>query len=84
MDDNLKLMVDNYISDESFDESSIYWNALAQQHINYIVNHGIENFKQTILLSPAAASFDQFDNFESRGNYFKKLVLKKFKLKFNV
>jgi len=43
-----------------------------------------ENFKKTILLSPAAASFDQFDNFESRGNYFKKLVLKKFKLKFNV
>tara|TARA_B100000029_G_scaffold114314_1_gene106815 strand:+ start:9065 stop:10372 length:1308 start_codon:yes stop_codon:yes gene_type:complete len=34
--------------------------------------------KKTILLSPAAASFDQFDNFENRGNYFKNLVIKKF------
>ena len=35
--------------------------------------------KKTILFSPAAASFDQFKNFESRGFYFKKLMLKKFK-----
>ena len=27
----------------------------------------------TILLSPSAASFDQFKNFENRGNQFKKL-----------
>ena len=32
----------------------------------------------TILLSPAAASFDQFENFEKRGNYFKNLILRKF------
>tara|TARA_Y100001970_G_C14219113_1_gene851517 strand:- start:167 stop:1471 length:1305 start_codon:yes stop_codon:yes gene_type:complete len=35
--------------------------------------------RKTILLSPAAASFDQFSNFENRGNYFKKLIIKKFK-----
>ena len=34
--------------------------------------------KKTILLSPAAASFDQFKNFESRGKYFKNLIKKKF------
>ena len=37
-----------------------------------------KNTKNTILLSPAAASYDQFNNFEDRGNYFKKLIKKKF------
>ena len=43
-----------------------------------------ENSKSTILLSPAAASFDQFNNFENRGNYFKNLIIKKFKQRLNV
>ena len=43
-----------------------------------------KNSKKTILLSPAAASFDQFNNFESRGVYFKNLILKKFKKRLNV
>ena len=38
-----------------------------------------KNIKNTILLSPAAASFDQFSNFEKRGIYFKNLITKKFK-----
>ena len=38
-----------------------------------------ENSRKTILLSPAAASFDQFSNFENRGTYFKNLIIKKFK-----
>ena len=41
------------------------------------------NTKSTILLSPAAASFDQFSNFEDRGIYFKKLIIKKFKKRSN-
>ena len=42
-----------------------------------------KNSRKTILLSPAAASFDQFNNFENRGNYFKKLIVKKFKKRSN-
>jgi len=38
-----------------------------------------EDLKKTILFSPAAASFDQFDNFEQRGSYFKNLAIKRFK-----
>ena len=37
--------------------------------------------KITILLSPSAASFDQFSNFEDRGIFFKKLIKRKFKNK---
>ena len=38
-----------------------------------------KNISTTILFSPAAASFDQFNNFEERGNFFKNLVKKKFR-----
>jgi len=38
-----------------------------------------DNSLKTILLSPASASFDQFNNFESRGDFFKKLIINKLK-----
>ena len=31
-----------------------------------------DNIKKVILFSPSAASFDQFKNFEDRGQYFNK------------
>ena len=33
----------------------------------------------TILFSPGAASFDQYKNFEERGNNFKKIISKYYK-----
>ena len=56
-------------------------NALSDICNDVKLNHST---KKTILLSPAAASFDQFKNFEIRGNYFKNLVIKKFKQRLNV
>ena len=37
--------------------------------------------EKTILFSPAAASFDQFKNFEERGNFFKKIIMRHIKEK---
>ena len=42
-------------------------------------SRNITDKKITILLSPASASYDQFKNFENRGNFFKNLIIKKFK-----
>ena len=36
----------------------------------------IKEQKKVILFSPSAASFDQFKNFEYRGNYFNKIINK--------
>ena len=39
--------------------------------------------KYIILFSPAAASFDEFKNFEERGEYFNQLIKNKVNGKFN-
>ena len=51
-----------------------------EKALNHLWKH-LDRFdgKATIIFAPACASFDQFENFEKRGDFFNKLVLKKIK-----
>ena len=51
------------------------------KNLNKNIKH--DNSKKVILFSPAAASFDQFKNFEERGKFFNnniKYLLKKVRI----
>ncbi|MDG2463715.1 MAG: cyanophycin synthetase, partial [Crocinitomicaceae bacterium] len=56
-----KGMIENIVETESAMEAVAYAYRLAQK-------------EETVLLSPACASFDLFENYEDRGNQFKKAV----------
>ncbi len=49
---------------------------LNQSLIQVFKDLRLSSEKKVILFSPAAASFDQFNNFEDRGKYFNKLIKK--------
>ena len=48
IDDDLKLMVNDFILTNNFNNYSPLWNALAKYHIKLLNEKGIDNFKQTI------------------------------------
>ena len=62
---------------KNFVECSIVYNLKKALQIIFKDIKQKSETKCTILLSPAAASFDQFENFETRGGHFKYLTKKK-------
>ena len=54
------------------------------KNLNQVINclwkdSSLHDKKSTIIFAPACASFDQFKNFEQRGNYFNQLIYNKIK-----
>ena len=82
----LALMVQDAKKAEGIYKPGPYWSKKTKSAVNDIKKDLklSKKSKITILLSPAAASFDQFNNFESRGFYFKNLIEKNFKQRLNV
>ena len=63
----------DYAKENNIDCIKCYTLDKAMEEIKNNVQNG-----EAVLLSPASASWDQYDKFETRGNEFKKLVEKFF------
>jgi len=94
---NLKNVSQKIIKAYVVGKSTSFFVNKIKKNVKYLVAYNIKNallqiYKDvqnvkeknfTILFSPAAASYDQFNNFEERGNYFKEMAKKIFFKKHN-
>ena len=90
--DKLKLKKKNFKKIKAFiyGKDQLFFSKILSNKVKYKIsknlNHSlllvfkelkkIKEQKKVILFSPSAASFDQFKNFEHRGNYFNKIINK--------
>ncbi len=68
------------ILDGGFKNDILTFNDLSEV-INYAYYYIKNNQTETLLFSPSCSSFDQFRDYEQRGDIFKKLIHEKFNLK---
>ena len=82
---SLKFVKKTFIFGEAAKNFSKYLNSYVKTKTFHTMEEAIdeslklakkEKIKINILLSPACASFDQFESFEDRGNFFKKIIHK--------
>ena len=95
---NLKDVSNKIIKAYIIGKNTSYFSEQIGKNIPYTISHNVKNAIQnisndikmnkntkcTILFSPAAASFDQFSDFEARGDHFKSLAIRKLKRISNV
>jgi len=67
------------ILEGGFKKDILTFNNLSEV-INYSYSYIKNNQKETLLFSPSCSSFDQFKDYEQRGDIFKKLIHKKFNI----
>lgn len=70
--------IKNLLLEVAYDENKIFMLENLEATLLFLKKKLDKNSKETVLLSPATSSYDQFKSFEHRGRIFKELVLKIF------
>lgn len=70
--------IKNLLLEINYDKNKIFMLENLEATLLFLKEKLDKNSKETVLLSPATSSYDQFKSFEHRGRVFKELVLKIF------